>query len=231
LAAALLRKKMVLFEANCSLGKVNRWFSPFAKKIAFQFSPMAGKKVVYVPLLPWRRRQTVKKYEKDPEKFTILVFGGSQGAAFINETFPQAAHLLSFPIQVIHFTGKTKSLIKYSVPNVVAEFEADMHAAYTVADIVVCRSGASTVAELIQYQKPAVVIPYPYAYAHQRKNGEFLGKGAIVLAQEEATPERLSQAIGSLRENLEKHKEALRKMVFLPTISLAEIVKQVARGV
>jgi len=228
-AAVLLRKKIVLFEANCTLGKVNRFFSRFAEKIAFQF-PIPHEKAVYVPLLPWvKGKKGIKKYDKDPERITILVFGGSQGAEFINQTFPEAAKLLTFPFQVIHLTGKAGSLVRYSVPSVVMEFENDMNAAYHVADIVVCRCGASATAELIQYQKPAVLIPYPYAYDHQRKNGEFLGKGAIVLPQDEASPERLASEIEHLYANLEEHKKALKSILFPKTTAFSEIIEEIGK--
>jgi UDP-N-acetylglucosamine--N-acetylmuramyl-(pentapeptide) pyrophosphoryl-undecaprenol N-acetylglucosamine transferase len=191
LAAAILRKKMVLFEANCTLGKVNCFFAPFAKKVALQF-PIPHKKAAYVPLLPWiDLKKNGGKYEKDPERFTILVFGGSQGAHFINHTFCEAAKKLTFPFRVIHFTGKDDPQITYAVPNVVKAFEDDMAAAYAVADLVVCRCGAGTCAELIRYQLPSIVIPYPYAHDHQRKNGEYLKNGTRMILQKETTPETL----------------------------------------
>lgn len=226
-AAALLRKKIVLFEANCSLGRANRFFAPLANKIAFQF-PIKHKKAAYVPLLPWiANKKSSKKYEKDPDRLTILVFGGSQGARFLNETFPKVASLLTFPFQVIHLTGKDDSNVKYSVPSVVMEFESDMEAAYRVADIVVCRSGASTTAELIRYQKPALIVPYPYAYDHQRKNGEFLGRGAKVVAQDEATPEKLACELERLKKEIPSHKKALEKILFPKTIDLSELIHKV----
>jgi UDP-N-acetylglucosamine--N-acetylmuramyl-(pentapeptide) pyrophosphoryl-undecaprenol N-acetylglucosamine transferase len=130
LAAAFFRKKIILFEANCSLGKVNRFFAPFACKVALQF-PIPHEKAVYVPLLPWTvKKAKTKNYQRDPKRMTILVFGGSQGADFINKTFCKAAKLLSFPFQVIHLTGKEDLELKYSVPAVVKPFESEMSAAY-----------------------------------------------------------------------------------------------------
>lgn len=230
LAAALMRKKIVLFEANCKLGKVNQLFAPWAEKIAFQF-PIPHEKAHYVPLLPWiKKRKGVKKYEKDPVLLTILVFGGSQGAEFINEIFPKAAKLLSFPFQVIHLTGKTTKVIHYSVPSVVIEFEEDMDAAYSVADIVVCRCGASSTAEIIQHEKPAVLIPYPYAYNHQIRNGEFLKDGARIVPQAEATPERLASEIEHIKENLSRHREALKQLAFPETTSMGELIQTIGNG-
>jgi UDP-N-acetylglucosamine--N-acetylmuramyl-(pentapeptide) pyrophosphoryl-undecaprenol N-acetylglucosamine transferase len=234
LAAVLLRKKIVLFEANCSVGKVNRLFMPFAKKVAFQF-PLKDKKAAYVPLLPWIGKQTTmlsaaearKSYGLDPDVFTILVFGGSQGAIFINKTFCAAAKLLQRPFQVIHFTGKEDSEIKYEVPCVVLPFEKEMAKAYAAADLVVCRCGAGTTAELIRFQKPAILIPYPYAYDHQRKNGEFLKLGARVLLQATATPDILAQEIERMRDKLASYKEALQRIELPQTVDFGALVRAV----
>jgi len=227
MAAVILRKKIVLFEANGSLGKVNRFFVPFAKKLALQF-PIAHKKAVYVPLLPWtQKRGRSKKYEKDPKRTTILIFGGSQGAEFINKTFCEAAKLLSFPFSVIHLTGKEDPDIPYSVPAVVKAFEDDMAAAYAVSDLAVCRCGAGTTAELIQNRIPSVVIPYPYAHDHQRINGEYLKGGTRMLMQKEATPERLAKEIEELKVHLEAHKKALSEISFPKTTDFGELVRTV----
>lgn len=226
LASALLRKKIVLFEANCSMGKANRLFVPFAKKVALQF-PIRCRKSAYVPLLPWVNKSRTKKYQKDRDRTTILVFGGSQGASYINRTFCEAAKLLTFPVRVIHLTGKEDPEVRYSVPATVLSFEEDMAAAYEVADMVVCRCGAGTTAELIRFQKPAVIIPYPYAYDHQRKNGEFLQKGVRMLLQSEASPERLAAEIEMLKKDLEEHKKALRQISFPQTVDFGALVRAV----
>lgn len=225
LAAVILRKKIVLFEPNCTLGKVNRFFAPFAKKVAFQF-PIRHEKAIYVPLLPWKKLE-LKTQQKDPKMKTILVFGGSQGAAFINKVFCEAAKLLSFPFQVIHLTGKEDPEIHYSVPATVKPFEEDMPSLYARTDFAVCRCGAGTTAELIRYNIPAVVIPYPYAHDHQRKNGEFLKKGVRLLDQKEATPERLAQEIEELHAHLGQHKRALKEIFFPKTVEMGAVIRSI----
>lgn len=225
MAAVILKRKIVLFEPNGSLGKVNRFFARFAKKVAFQF-PIHHPKSVYVPLLPWKALN-VRKKEKDPYRRTILVFGGSQGASFINETFHKAARLLSFPFQVIHLTGKEGLELHYTVPAIVKPFEEDMGSVYARADFAVCRCGAGTTAELIRYQIPAVVIPYPYAHDHQRKNGEFLKRGVRMLDQKETTPERLAEEIEALNANLDQHQSALKSLFFPETIPFDQVVRLV----
>ncbi|MBU6383258.1 MAG: UDP-N-acetylglucosamine--N-acetylmuramyl-(pentapeptide) pyrophosphoryl-undecaprenol N-acetylglucosamine transferase [Verrucomicrobia bacterium] len=225
LAAVLLRKKIVLFEPNCTFGKVNRWFAPFAKKVAFQF-PVVHKRAVYVPLLPWKQEKK-RASSKDPQRKTILVFGGSQGAAFINQTFCEAAKYLSFPFQVIHLTGKGGQELHYTVPAMIKPFEEDMPSLYARADFAVCRCGAGTSAELIRYNLPAVVIPYPYAHDHQRKNGEFLGQGVRLLHQKDATPERLAQEIEALVAHLPQHRAALNTLVLPNTVPLGAVVRAI----
>lgn len=237
LAAVVLRKKIVLFEANCSLGKVNRLLSRFAKKVAFQF-PVRGEKGVYVPLLPWIGKEAApispvvakKSYGIGSEVFTILVFGGSQGAKFINQTFCEAAEVLhkrGKVFQVIHLTGKEDAEIKYSVPAVVKPFEKEMAVAYAAADLVVCRCGAGTTAELIRYRKPAILIPYPYAHDHQRKNGEFLKDGARMVLQKQANAERLAEEIEMICEELAMRKEALERIALPKTVDFGMLVRAV----
>lgn len=225
-AAFLMRKKTILFEPNASLGKVNRFFSFAAQKIAFQF-PIKHKKAVYVPLLPWKKKESnPQKYERNSNVTTILVFGGSQGAKFINQIFPKAAKLLSFLFRVIHLTGKDDSEVKYLAPSIVTAFETDMEAVYLVADMVVARCGAGTTAELIRYQKPAVLIPYPYAHSHQRENGKLLKQGVRMLFQEDATPAKLAEEIEKLRANLKMHKKALSEIKLPKTIDFQEVVRR-----
>lgn len=221
-AAALLRKKIALFEANCQLGKVNRLFSPFAYLVAAQF-PLARREEL-VPLLPWKERSTswqrtaaLEKYNLDPSLKTCLVFGGSQGALFLNQMAPIA---LPADLQAIHLAGKEERLeevrlsyAKRGIRAAVKAYEEEMESAYAAADIAFCRSGASTIAELIAHQIPALLVPYPFSTdGHQVANGRFLAKnvgGGIMVQQSEGTPEILSAALRTLLDLAEECKRAL----------------------
>lgn len=228
LAAALMRKKIILFEANCRLGKVNRFFAPFAQKIAVQF-PVPNKNAVFVPLLPWKAQE--KKVSKQEalayfgltENFTILIFGGSQGASFFNQIMPKAIH--SKLAQVIHLTGKGQTTYENGC---VKPFETRMDLAYTAADLVICRSGASTMAELIRYQKPSLLIPFPHSSEdHQRENAKFLCDvvgGARMLEQKDATVEKIIQEIELLRRDYSKYEKALKEYDVGKRESLAELI-------
>jgi UDP-N-acetylglucosamine--N-acetylmuramyl-(pentapeptide) pyrophosphoryl-undecaprenol N-acetylglucosamine transferase len=235
LAAAVLRKKIILFEANCILGKVNRLFAPLAEKIAVQFPLQTPKRrQVFVPFLPWTVQGRIQKPESissesarrffhlRPDLLTLLVFGGSQGAAHLNQTVPAAAALLldrGLSFQVIHLTGKGgEGTVSYdpAIPSCVKPFEKEMEMAYAAADFAICRSGAGTVAELIRFRKPAILIPFPFAAdGHQEANGRFLaeeGEAARLVLQREATAERLAEEILVLADEREKKKQALERL-------------------
>jgi UDP-N-acetylglucosamine--N-acetylmuramyl-(pentapeptide) pyrophosphoryl-undecaprenol N-acetylglucosamine transferase len=226
LAAVLLRKKIVLFEANCVLGKVNRLFAPFANKIAVQF-PISAKKTVFAPLLPWTEQKKVTRdealnYFGLKDQFTILIFGGSQGAKFFNENVPKA-----ISCQVIHLTGKG-GVANYE-NGCVKEFETRMDLAYMAADLVICRSGASTIAELIRYKKPSLLIPFPFSSEnHQRENAKFMTrfvKGSRMIDQEGATVDKIKQEIEILKCDYTKYEKALEAYDIGQRVSLSELLR------
>lgn len=185
LAAKILRIPLVLFEANCTLGKVNRFFAKKAE-LALQFPLMKTPNFpyTYVRPLPWVKPKTVfdKKEAKRKlglnEELTLLVFGGSQGAQFLNQLMQES----SLPnLQVIHLTGNAASaedLQKFyqshQISAYVAPFETRMPLLFSASDLVLGRSGAGTISELIYFSKPAFLIPYPYsADNHQEENARF----------------------------------------------------------
>lgn len=200
LAAALLSKvPIVLFEANSIPGKVNRLFSRWAEFSAVHF-PEAGQRLyghsreVAMPL--WKGALSTREkargyFSLDPKKDTLLVFGGSQGALSINALVIETASHWADDFQVIHFTGEKKALAdvqkKYEELGIAAcvkEFETRMDLAWQAATLAVCRAGAATLAELIEYEVPAILLPYPHASDdHQNKNAECMEKmgGALHL--------------------------------------------------
>ncbi len=224
-AASLRRLPIVLYEANCVLGKVNRLFSPFAKCLGLQFPLMGSKNLPkhhLVSYFPWIK--TPQVYTKEEAKAfygldsslpVCLVFGGSQGAAFLNGIAPK--YLSGF--QVIHCAGKGASLEEirslYEVSGVrafVQHFELDMNRAYRAADLALCRSGAATLAELITHALPAVLVPYPHAAdQHQKANAKFFCegvKGGLWVEQSEIS--QLRFAIESCLCKLSAFRESIR---------------------
>ncbi len=231
-AARCLRIPIVLFESNSFPGKVNRWFSKNSVLSCVQFAEAArylkGKtEEVKTPL--WRKSTTVATAEEarryfslDPDLMTILVFGGSQGAVAINRYFCEAVENLKVgPFQVLHFIGKKDVLDKiqkrYSdlkIRACVKEFEEKMPIAFKAASFAVCRSGAATLAELIAFEVPAVLIPYPLAAEdHQLSNAEFLTAigGALCLRESDLNPASLGKALETLALHLDEKKTAILK--------------------
>ena len=173
-----------------------------------------------VPLLPWdalpslpEKRSARVSFGLDPDRKTLLVFGGSQGAKFLNETIPE---ICPQDIQVIHLTGEPpqKTFERYESSGILASvkaFETDMPTAYAAADFAICRSGAGTMAELIRFNLPALLIPFPFAADdHQRINAEFLAKkikGAKMILQGNAG---LKDRLAELLEEGESLKKQLK---------------------
>lgn len=218
-ATVLLRIPLHLFEANTELGQVNRLLTPFAQTVGMQF-PFVRKKVVSLPLLPWRpflqveKKKALAYYGKEEEKTTVLVFGGSQGAQVFAAKIP--AVLSHFPhLRVLHFSGRGKPLPQYgSLDATLKPFEEHMEYAYRIADLAIVRGGAGTIAECIQAELPALIIPFPAAKGgHQVSNGRFfveeVGGGRMVL-ERESTEERLQEELEQLLGDLLKYKGSIR---------------------
>jgi UDP-N-acetylglucosamine--N-acetylmuramyl-(pentapeptide) pyrophosphoryl-undecaprenol N-acetylglucosamine transferase len=221
----------VLFESNALPGKVNRLFSQGAKFTAVYFPGAAQYlrgEVVEVDLPVCRPRSLLSAQEArryfglKEDLFTVVVFGGSQGSAKLNEIFTQTALELfqsGAQFQVIHLAGNSQAADqvrelyqKGGMTACVKDFEAQMEFSYTAASLVVSRAGAATVAELIAYAQPSILVPYPYASEnHQQKNAEFLShelKAAIQIQESELSSDRLSALLtGFLDPNQTRYAE------------------------
>lgn len=144
----------------------------------------------------------------------VLVVGGSQGARALNQKVPAAVGLLAEGQrpELWHQAGRTLDTAKdaYGRAGVEARIESfieDMAGAYTWSDLVICRSGASTVAELAAAGCAAVLVPFPAAVDdHQTRNGEFLvrGGGAVVVQERDLSAERLSSMLLELAANRDR---------------------------
>lgn len=195
LSAVLKHIPTLAFEPNVVPGFANRIVAKFVSGAAVHFEESAKyfrhAEVTGVPV-----RQAF--FEIPPKRGgtpTVLVFGGSQGAHAINEAVFRCLPVLQREapgIHIIHQTGErdyNDALAAYKSHHESAEvfkFIEDMPGAFARADLVVCRSGASTVAEIAAAGKPAVFVPFPRAADdHQRVNAEALAKhGAAVVVEE-----------------------------------------------
>lgn len=197
LAAALKKVPIVLHEANSIPGKVNQFFAAYAALTGVHFPEAAnylkGKvKQVSLPLREGFAKDVTSTHTArlyfglDPDKWTFLIFGGSQGADALNRFFMNDLKEIftgfPMPFQVIHFTGKTAlySQIKenyahHQIPACVKLFENRMDLAWQAANISITRAGAASIAEQVEYEVPGILIPYPYATdQHQDKNADFM---------------------------------------------------------
>lgn len=246
-ATCLKKIPFVLFEHNAVPGKVNRFFSRWARVSALQFSQAAKKmKGASVQVKMAKKIQPHSKEEARDYfslhrfRHTILVFGGSQGAGAINELFFEAISHLDREFQVIHFTGKKESADffqkKYFERNIsacVKGFEERMDLAWSAADMVVCRSGASTLAEAIAYEVPGILIPFPQAADdHQTVNAHFMEKiigGAITMQESQLDAKELKKALEHLP--LEKMKVAISAFKEKETkIDFCSLICDIIRG-
>jgi UDP-N-acetylglucosamine--N-acetylmuramyl-(pentapeptide) pyrophosphoryl-undecaprenol N-acetylglucosamine transferase len=140
------------------------------------------------------------------ELFTVLVTGGSQGASALNRVVPAALGSWSSRVQVVHLTGTGREEevgARYRSSGVhaaVKGFTRDMASLYEAADLVICRGGALTLAELMALGRACVVIPYPWHKdGHQRHNARALADrgAATVILQEQLSAERLAAEVGA----------------------------------
>ena len=233
-AAVFKRIPLVLFESNAIPGKVIRLFSKSALFTAIHFPEtvryLKGKTVaVDIPSLKLRNttspREARRHFQLDSERFTLLVFGGSQGAKGINQHLIELIPRLvrkGVDFQLIHLTGndettaETQALCRqYSIPSYIRKFETQMDLAWSAADLALCRAGAATLSELIYFETPGLLIPYPYAAdQHQLKNAQFVAKtigGVRVFYEKSFALEELEKAISDCALPQSVEREAMKK--------------------
>ena len=212
LAAIVTRIPTLAFEPNLVPGFANRVVARYVTAAAVHFEQtkrfFRNARVTGVPV----RREF---FGIAPRTFSppgsLLVFGGSQGARLLNQTMIDAiSKWKELGITIRHQTGerdfeRIESAYKQAgFPAQVSPFIDDMPAAFAAADLVVCRSGASTVAEITAAAKPAIFVPFPFAADdHQLKNAEALetAGAARLILEAQITPERLSRSVGELLSN------------------------------
>jgi len=233
LAAKTLKIPSLIHESNAILGLSNELCSLFASGIALGF-PLAKNsglkknfQLTGTPVREYFRNmpepdESRKYFGLNPKKTTTLIFGGSQGAESLNIAASAAVKIMvnNENLQFIHITGRRnyESITQsYACAGTlkcgrlkILDYCDEMHKAYSAADIVIARSGASTCAELIQTQKPAILIPLPSSAAgHKAENAKTLERsGAAFMINEspdlsEKIQRKLAEMISS-RGMLEK---------------------------
>ncbi|HRF11149.1 MAG: undecaprenyldiphospho-muramoylpentapeptide beta-N-acetylglucosaminyltransferase [Candidatus Accumulibacter phosphatis] len=226
LMAALLGRPLIIHEQNSIAGLANRVLARFAKRVACGF-PNALPSGVWVgnPLRPEMNHlpAPAQRFAGREAPVHLLVLGGSQGAVALNEIVPQGLALIDAEQRplVVHQAGArhlAQLQENYAAAAVQAHcvaFIEDMAGAYEWADLVICRAGALTVAELAATGVASVLIPFPHAVDdHQTLNANFLSLagGAILLPQDQMTPESISELCKCPRSRLQEMAERAREL-------------------
>jgi UDP-N-acetylglucosamine--N-acetylmuramyl-(pentapeptide) pyrophosphoryl-undecaprenol N-acetylglucosamine transferase len=229
-AAWLLGRPLLLQEQNSIPGLANRCLARVADEVHLSFTEARAYfkrkdnlKVTGNPvrahILGGDRAQALQAFDLADGKPTLFVFGGSRGAHRINEAALDAMRRLKgrVDLQFILQTGRedfdwARGVVDAEqLPARVLPYLRDIHLAYAVADLVVCRSGAMTLAEIAACGTPAILVPYPHAaHNHQEVNAHNLverGAAALVLDRE-LTGERLAKEIAHLVAD----RQTLRRM-------------------
>jgi len=243
--AALSGRPLVVHEQNSVAGLANRVLAGVADRILSGFPGVlrrgewAGNPVrAEIAALPL----PAQRYAGRSGRLDVLVVGGSLGAQALNDAVPRALALLQ-PAErprVTHQSGAKQIddlRAAYAATGVEAEllpFIDDMAARYAAADLVVCRAGALTIAELAAAGVASVLVPFPQAVDdHQTGNARFLSEAgaAILLPQRELTPEKLAALLRELtREKLAAMAEKARALAKPEaTRAVAEACLEIAR--
>jgi UDP-N-acetylglucosamine--N-acetylmuramyl-(pentapeptide) pyrophosphoryl-undecaprenol N-acetylglucosamine transferase len=211
LAAALAGIPIVLMEPNAMPGLTNRRMARFARRSlvsfpeALPYFPAARVELAGLPV----RDTFFSLPEKPPSNPpVVLITGGSRGSRTLNYATRDLLPLLDRPVRILLQTGRdmyAELAAAISNPNVeVLPFIDDMSDAFAKADLLICRSGAGTVAELSAAGKPSILVPYPFAADdHQMANARAMERAgaARVISDKECTGPRLLQEIDAcLRE-------------------------------
>ncbi|MEO5988379.1 MAG: undecaprenyldiphospho-muramoylpentapeptide beta-N-acetylglucosaminyltransferase [Candidatus Eisenbacteria bacterium] len=230
LAAKMLGKPLILQEQNSIPGMTNRWLARIADEVHLSFLEarryFARKDHLKVTGNPVRghivfedRDAAMHEFRLAPGKPTVFIFGGSRGAKRINEAALDCMRRLKdrVDVQFILQTGNEDYeraqgiAAAEKLPVNVLPFLKRIHMAYAVADLVVCRAGAMTLAEIAVCGRPSILIPYPFAaHNHQQVNASNLvDRGAaVMIIDSELTGERLAKEIA----NLLSDRQALSRM-------------------
>lgn len=214
-AAILKRKPVLIHDQNVVPSWSNRVVKHFVDRIAISFdksqehfrSPktiLTGCPCRDTPS-PKTREEIFRGFDLLPDRPTIFVLGGSQGSRTINKEFSRAVMVLQdkFDFQFIHVCGRAdyEELSRFyqtvKVSYRLFDFLDDVQSAYAIADLVVSRSGAATVCEILSFQKTAILIPYPLIRVHQKENAQVVceqGLG-VILEDQECRAQRLADEI------------------------------------
>jgi UDP-N-acetylglucosamine--N-acetylmuramyl-(pentapeptide) pyrophosphoryl-undecaprenol N-acetylglucosamine transferase len=243
LAARLMGKPVLIHEQNALPGLANRLLGRLAQRVCLSFEddqgffPTAKTLVSGNPV-----RRGIAGCPPPEGEPVLLVSGGSQGAAAINRTMIEALPLLERwrdRLAIIHQTGaRDEDMVRRAYASAgwhkfrVVSFITDMGAAYTSAHLVVCRAGATTIAELCACGRTALFIPLPHAAGdHQARNAESLASrgAALLVEQKDLTPSKLAAEIADLLDHPQRLKAMAQAMRALGRPDAARLILRECR--
>lgn len=220
------RTKTLIHEQNVIPGRANKLLAKFVDKAAISFIEtkhylkISQDKITLTgnplrrELKPIERHEALRFFGFTEDKFTFLVMGGSQGSQRINAAFLRGVSAMpdTSRLQIIHIAGDkdfsalSDSYKKLDVNFRVCNFLKEMEYAYSLSNLAIVRAGATTIAELMFFRLPAIIIPYPFAYEHQSANAGVLEKmgAAIIVRDDDLDADKLSQVLVDLVNNPDK---------------------------
>lgn len=253
IAAYHLRIPILLHESNAVLGRVNKLFLPVAKKLAY-FFPSVNQNVhsrhqskLIQTGIPVTKDIKFTTYPIIEDTINIFVVGGSQSAGIFSDVIPEAIKIVLQNVdqeisisQQCHETGIENLAQYYTDLNVTADISNFFHnisEKISQAHIIICRAGASTIAEIIKIGRPAIYTPHPQSKDdHQVKNAEFISKqgGGIMIQQKDFNSKYLAQQIIQLIQNdnqlLKMSQLAHQLSIDNSNEKLAELIKQTIKN-
>jgi UDP-N-acetylglucosamine--N-acetylmuramyl-(pentapeptide) pyrophosphoryl-undecaprenol N-acetylglucosamine transferase len=248
LASWLKKCPLIIHEQNAKAGLTNKILARFSKCILEGFPDTFTRKPNVMNIgNPVRAEisnlpQPQLRLPKDRSPFRLLVLGGSLGAQALNEIVPRAIAKLGKDMRplILHQTGEKhfeSAKKRYASLNVNADlhpFIKDMANAYAWADMVLCRAGALTVAELCAAGLGAIFVPFPYAVDdHQTANAQFMVKhgAALCIQQSELTDTRLADIVSELMKSREKCLAMAQAAYRLRKVGVAEKIFEICQEV
>lgn len=243
--AWLFRTKTIIHEQNVIPGRANRLLAKLVDRVAVSFSQtnnylnISAAKIAITgnpirkELIRINKKEALEFFKFKEGKLNILITGGSQGSHKLNSICFEAVSACQKKddLQIIHISGiRDFNFLKekYGALNLdykLFDFFSTMQYAYSAADLVICRAGAATIAELQRFVVPAVLIPYPFADAHQEANARILGnlKAALIIKDKELRAEKLTDKLNEFLvnpEKLEAMRQAYAQIQLLDGVSL-----------
>ena len=246
IAAVVTFTPLFLHEGNTVIGKANRLLSKWARLLFLSFPAINFRKIkcrteeVGMPIRPEiencpaeSQEDCKKKLGFDADRALLLVFGGSQGAMKINNALYDCLEKTSKNFQLLHLTGQednTEFIQKAAAAGVkhsILKSSSDMQDCLRAADLIICRAGASSLAEIAFFEKTALFIPLKIAAEnHQYYNAEIAEKAgaAKILKEDDLSAETLAKEINDWLENDKVWLEMGQKIAALKKLNVSQSV-------